>query len=381
MRILIAYASAGIGHRKAAEAIYKSFKVGFPSNEVYIVDSLDYSNIIFRWGYPRTYLFLINYLSLIWGFLYYLTDFKYLDSIFSWPRRAFHRLNGIGFEKFLLGLNPEAVICTHFFPSEVTAELKKDKRFGGRLITVVTDFRLHSFWVSREPDFFVVASDETKKDLLDRGIREERVKVLGIPVDPVFSETKLKEALLKRLDLRENFFNILLVSGGFGVGPIKELVLGFDRLKDRIGSELQLIVICGRNKRLFNELTLLQKRLRIENKIYPFVDNMDEFMQVSDIMITKSGGITISEALSKSLPMIIIRPILGQETRNSAILLQYGVALKANWVFGACRIVKSLIESSERLYGMRARSKVFAHPDAAMEIAKFILQPKGWVPT
>lgn len=373
MRILIAYASAGIGHRKAAEAIYKTFKVSFPSNEIYIVDALDYSNTIFRWSYPRAYLFLINYLSPIWGILYYLTDFKYFDFIFSWPRILFHRLNGIGFEKFLLKLNPEVVICTHFFPSELTSDFKKHKRFGGRLIVVVTDFRLHSFWLSGGADLFVVASDETKKDLLNRGMKEERIEVLGIPVDPVFNQTKPKEELFRRLALRENFFNVLIVSGGFGVGPIKELVLGLDMLSKEINSNLQLIVICGRNKRLFKELTLLQNRLGFENKIHPFVDNMDEFMQVSDIMLTKSGGITISEALTKNLPMIIIRPISGQETRNSAILLEYGVALKADRVFEASRLVKALIESPEKLYGMKARMKALAHPDAAIEIARLTI--------
>lgn len=373
MKILITYACAGIGHKKAAEAIQNALS-NFNEIEVTPIDVLDYTNAFLKFLYPRVYLFLINRTPLLWGLLYYFSDSRLVDRFLAPVRKFSQNLHAKNFIKFVLEEKPDVIVCTHFLPSEIISGLKRKNIFKGKLITVVTDFLVHSFWIIEDSDYFIAAIERTKKDLVRRGIKEERIEVLGIPCDPIFSISKGREDLIKKLGMEQDFFNLLIMSGGFGTGPIREIISSIRSLEPEIRNRIQLIVICGKNKSLFEELNRLKLDLEIRLYVFGYMNNIDEFMEVSDCIITKSGGLTISESLSKKLPMIIIQPIPGQETRNCKVLTDFGTAVRANTVGQARDFIRDFIIFPEKTIGMKARINLLSYPDAAKNIARFIVE-------
>ncbi len=383
MKILITYAYAGVGHKKAAMAIEKalSCRGGFKTlpykddSGIHIknVDILDYTSSFFKASYPAVYLFLINKTPTLWGLFYYLLDSRAVDFFMAPVRRFLHGINCRRFMEFLKIENPDVVVSTHFLPSEIVSYLKDKGEFKGRLVTVVTDFIPHSFWMARSSDYFIGAIQRTKADLLKRGILEEKIRIMGIPCDPVFSISKGRENLMKQIGIEPGFFNVLIMSGGFGTGPIKEIVTEINGLDPKIRDKMQLIAICGKNELLFHELSKMIQGLKVKLKAFGYMNNVDEFMEVSDIIVTKPGGLTISEALSKTLPMIIVQPILGQETRNCKILTGYGTAVKANNTEEVCEYIEEFAASPEKIIGTRARINLLRYPDAAKNIADFIV--------
>jgi processive 1,2-diacylglycerol beta-glucosyltransferase len=162
------------------------------------------------------------------------------------------------------------------------------------------------------------------------------------------------------------------MSGGFGAGPIKEIVSEINKLDMETRDKMQLIAICGKNELLYHEFEGISRNLKVRLKTFGYVNNVDEFMELSDIIVTKPGGLTISEALSKTLPMIIVQPILGQETRNCNILTGYGTAVKAKNIKEACRLIEEFASFPEKMIGTRARIKLLQYPDAAKNIAEFV---------
>jgi len=372
MKILISYAYAGIGHKKAALAVEDALS-GFSGLEVSNVDMLDYTDTFFKFSYPRVYLFLINRVPLLWGLLYYLLDLKLVDRFLAPVRRFFHGIHTGDFVRFVIKERPDVVVCTHFLPAEVVSGLKRKGIFKGRLITIVTDFMPHAFWMAMDSDYFIAGIEGTKKELMRRGIEGDRIKVFGIPCESKFSVSKSREGLLKKLGLEGGFFNLLVMSGGFGTGPVREIVYSFDSEGEGIRKAIQLIVICGRNKGLHEELSAARASLKCRLNIFGYMDNIDEFMEVSDCIITKSGGLTVSEALSKRLPMIIIRPIPGQETRNCKVLTGYGAAVRADSIKDVLLHVRDFIDYPEKIIGIKKRAGLFSYPDAARDIARFVL--------
>jgi processive 1,2-diacylglycerol beta-glucosyltransferase len=288
-------------------------------------------------------------------------------------RRFLHKLNSKKFIEFIKSEKPDVVVSTHFLPSEIVSGLKDRGEFKGKLINVVTDFISHSFWMARSSDYFIGAIQRTKNDLLSRGVPEEKIKIFGIPCDPIFSVSKGREALIKQLGLEPGLFNVLIMSGGFGTGPMKEIISEINDMALEIRDRMQLIAICGKNEKLLKELEGIRYQVSgIRMKVFGYVNNVDEFMEVSDIIVTKPGGLTISEALSKVLPMIIVQPILGQETRNCRILTGYGTAVKAKNTRQVCKFIKEFASCPEKMIGTRTRIKLLRYPDAAKNIAEFI---------
>ncbi|MBU1932956.1 MAG: hypothetical protein KKC66_03540, partial [Candidatus Omnitrophica bacterium] len=168
------------------------------------------------------------------------------------------------------------------------------------------------------------------------------------------------------------FFNLLIMGGGFGTGPVRKIVSALSEEPEKIRKAIQTIVICGKNKKLYEDLAAAKTRLDMELSVSGYMDNVDEFMEVSDCIVTKSGGLTVSEALSKSLPMIIIQPIPGQETRNCKVLTGYGTAIRANSVRQVLSGVRDFINYPDKIIGMKTRIGLLSYSGAAKDIANFI---------
>ncbi|MGD9015710.1 MAG: glycosyltransferase, partial [Candidatus Omnitrophota bacterium] len=292
LKILVAYASAGNGHRRAAEAIYSCFKKNYPEVEITLVDIGQYTNWLFAKFYSRGYSFLVVYLKAIWAIIYYLTNLGILASLF----KLFSRLNCRRFINLLLRLEPDVVLVTHFFPAEVVAYLKQKKRINPRLVMIITDFSLHRLWLLKEVDSYIVASDYTGDCLVAKGIKPENIKRLGIPIDSRFAISFKTKQQAKEP-------SALLATGAFGFFLIEKVV-------NLLVSEIKLIVVCGNNRRLYKRL---QRKQYQGIELYGFTDQLPKLMSQVDLIITKPGGLTIAEALSMELPMLFMGAIPGQE--------------------------------------------------------------------
>lgn len=377
-KILITYATAGEGHKKAALAIKSAFDILNPRDtEIKIIDALDYTNKFFKWMYPKTYLFMVTYIPTIWGFFYYCLDFRCAYPLVRFIRRIVNGNNTKSFEEFLYNFKPDIVITTHFLASEVIATLKRQNRLQTKLITCVTDFRMHSFWFSNETDFFCVGFYETKEDLVKKwGIPAQKINILGIPIHPKFYDVKHKTEICNKLGLSKDLLTVLVTGGGFGVGPITGLVKALMKIPEA----LQILVICGHNEKLrakVNNLITYNLQLTTVIKTYGFIDYVDELMAVADIGITKAGGLICSEALARELPLVIIAPIPGQESRNCKLLLANKAAFKISRPMRIRKIIKKIYYNKNMLAVMRENIKRIKKENPAINIAKFVINEKN----
>jgi processive 1,2-diacylglycerol beta-glucosyltransferase len=362
MKIIIAYASAGAGHRRAAEALYNYLKENSPGTDLKIVDVLQKSNFVFRSIYSKGYIFLVNHALWLWHFCFWFTSIKFLRPATKAVNFLLNRVNVSGFYRFLTKESPDFIISTHFLPSEIAVNLKKTRKINSRLITVITDFGVHPFWVLDGTDTYIAASSFTKEQLTARGVKDEIIKDLGIPIDPRFLKAYDRNTLCYGLGLEPGKFTVLISTGSSGIGDVAKIV-------DALYEEVQVIVVCGQNKALY---AILSKRGYIGVKVYGFTDNMHELMAVSDIIITKPGGMTIAESLAMGLFPVFIAAIPGQETENARILSENSIGADVKDTSAVKGIVLSFRDNPDKLMAVRERINALKKPYAAKEICNAI---------
>ncbi|MFH0732425.1 MAG: glycosyltransferase [Candidatus Omnitrophota bacterium] len=370
-KILVCYASAGEGHKKAAFAVYEALRrLVAPDVQVTMVDSLDYTNNFFKLAYEKIYIFLVKYTPTIWGFFYYMLDTKFFFTLNQPFRVMVNALNTRRLVDFLNNEKFDICVSTHFMATEVISRLKREGRLDIKLITVITDFQSHLFWLSKGGDAFVVAADSTKQELISRAIAEDKITVCGIPIEDKFSVEKSKDEIIQKLKVTRPKFTILVMGGGYGVGPIKEIVMQLQGLKQ----DCQILVVCGRNKNLFKELSALKEKFKRPTFIFGFCNNMDEIMYLSDVMISKVGGLSSSESLASELPIVAISPIPGQEMRNAKFLLKHNIGFlikRPNEVDG---VVEGLISDESKFDEIKQKIAQIAKPKSAQAIANLTLK-------
>jgi len=368
-KILIIYATAGIGHKKAAIAVKKALdEIGAKDTEVTLIDSLDYTNDFFKWSYLQAYLTMVNKLPTFWGISYHLTDNFYVNLIVSKIRRISNWMNSKKLIEYLKKTEPDVIISTHFFASEVIADLKESGSIKARLITVVTDYRLHSWWIGEGTDVYVVASEEAKLDLLKWKVDTARIKVMGIPVEPVFSKKLDRCSIFDKAGLKDGVFTVLVIGGGFGVGPIEAIVKSIGGM-----AGIQIVVVCGHNEELVKKIEALKSEFPTAIKVLGFIDNVYEYMEIANILISKSGGITVSESLAKDLPMIVIAPIIGQETRNADFMVKNKAAFRINNTSELRSIIEPLVKDPKSMDSMKKAIDLIKKPMACYDVAKLAM--------
>lgn len=356
MKILITHASAGAGHMKAAEAIYNGFKK-YSEHDVMMCDVLDYTSPSFKKLYRGTYSFLVSTIPTLWAFCFGLIDIPWLQGFVRWIRRIYNGSNAKKFEAFLLSERFDYVIATHFMPTEITAALKRSGAIDSKLITVITDYDVHKIWLADDVHLYSVACDWTKKKMITLGVDEAKIFSTGIPSDEKFSSEHDIAVLKQKLKLKPDVFTVLIATGSFGIGPIEEVAKALN--------DFQIIVICGHNKGLYQRLSQQPKELV---HVMGLVDNMHELMAVSDVMVTKPGGLSITEALVSDLPMIFFSPIPGQETNNIKVLNEYGIGFNSRRTEDIVNELERLRSSRDAFMTALRKTKRLAHPSAVKDI-------------
>ncbi|OQB11274.1 MAG: Processive diacylglycerol beta-glucosyltransferase [Candidatus Omnitrophica bacterium ADurb.Bin205] len=362
MRVLIVYASAGVGHRRAAEAVYEYLKANRPDLSLKIVDVLDRTNALFRFDYTVGYSFLVKYAVSLWRFAFWLTEFKVFRFISSPIATFVNNINSLNFIRYLIRKNPDYIISTHFLPADIAALLKRNKKIKSKLITIITDFGVHPYWVAEGTDLYIAASEFTRERLLKEGVASDRIKVFGLPFHQKFLKEFDRKALAEKIGINPGKFTVMLMTGSFGSGPLKKIAR-------MLSFKAQVLVVCANNNKLRKRLL----KLNMPNvKVFGFIDNTEELMAVSDCIVTKAGGSTIAEVINMDLVPIFISVIPGQESDNVEALNRMGVGFLPKNLSELKEIVLMLKNNPAKLEEMMDKLEEIKKPLACQEISGVI---------
>ncbi len=326
------------------------------------LDALDKTNALFKFDYTKGYSFLIQYATTLWHWAFWATDSKFLRPLSRTVARIINCINSQQLLRYFIQENPAVIISTHFLPSELTASLKKKNKITSKLITVITDYGVHPFWVSPGTDLYVVASDFTKDRLVLEGVEAEKISVLGLPFDPKFLQHFDRIILCQKLRIDHKKFTVLLMTGSFGLGPLEEIM-------EVLHKDCQVLVVCARNKKLYARLF----KRNLENvKVFGFVSNTEELMAAAQVIITKPGGATITEVLIMELPVIFISAIPGQESANVEALAKYGIGVSPKNIEEIKNFVLDLKNNPQKALDLSQRIREIRKPFACKELASVI---------
>jgi processive 1,2-diacylglycerol beta-glucosyltransferase len=371
-RVLLLSATSGAGHVRAAQALEKAF-VARGDCAVEHIDALQYVSRLFQRVYDKAYISMVRRAPELMGVLYDRTDQPWQH-----PRRrlALDRLNTGPMIRMLKRIQPDLCVATHFLPAEIIAWLIAKKKLRAHNAIVVTDYDVHAMWLCRTVDRYYVAIDEAAEYLARIGVQREKLCVTGIPVDPLFAIPVNRSAARSQLGLDVAAPMILISAGGYGIGPVEQLV------KDllALNRPWQIAAIAGKSEKTRKRLEELAKGAGKLSSGSPrlcpvgFTTDMDKYMAAADLMVGKAGGLTTSEALARGLPMALIEPIPGQEERNADHLLEAGAAIRCNNLPAAAWKIASLLDDSPRFTRMKDAAQNLGRPGAAAAIAEDALR-------
>jgi len=248
LRIFIATVSAGAGHSQAAAALDEAWRIERPRDSIARLDMLDFVPQLYRKVYLKSYVKLVERAPDLWHYLFKKTDDAALLRKLTRVRRTLSKWQAARFVRQMRDFQPDVVLCTHFSPLEIAGRLKAKARDGFSPLTVsmVTDFEAHALWMEAGVDLYCVAAEETKARLVARGAAVENVAVTGIPIAQKFSAPVDPAAVRRSMGLRDDLPMLLVLGGGFGLGPVAGILAELNKL----ATPVQVIVVCGRNEEL-----------------------------------------------------------------------------------------------------------------------------------
>lgn len=363
-KVLFITAPIGSGHIRAAEAIKKSLTDLQPGIDAKIVNIFDFISFALGNAILKSYLKVLKYIPKAYGMAYGLGNTNKLALI---GREFVSRYMSARMENFLMKYDPSAIVCTHATPAGMVAQLAKQGKLRIPSIAAITDFTVHRLWVYPEIDYYFVAHEGMRDMLADWGVTYSKSCAVGIPVDKEFSEICPGQRGINVDD--ESLKTILIMGGGAGVFPMDRIILACDQLN----VNFRIFAVTGNNKSMFKRLCELQPRLNHQTEVFGFVNNVHELMATSDLLISKPGGMTIAEAACVGLPMIIFKPIPGQEEANTRYLEEKKAAIKAESLQDIEKLMQRLLQQSHELTLLKQNARRLSNPAAAQQIAEYIL--------
>ena len=362
LNVLIFSASFGAGHVRAADAIIEALREKDPNVKITHLDFGTFLSKTFNSVVKNTYIEVIKHTPKLWGKFYYRTSKIPPNSLLQ------RFLNGLGrreFVKFIQVLQPDLVICTYPTVAGVLAQQRLKGILNVPLVTIVTDYAVHSQWIHPGVDHYIVGCEGVYEGLVARGINPQSIRITGIPVSPKFEWKLDRQKILKRFNMNSNLPTVLVMGGAYGVlGGAKWIC----KILSETAIPVQTIVVCGNDEKLYKALDPLVEEGKNPVVRFGFVRNVEELMSAADMIITKAGGLTVTEALTKRLPLVIFRPIPGQEEENAKYLEAMGAGRTAKSEEELEKIIFHLLKHSKDLERMR-RAAAKAVPGRAAELA------------
>jgi len=352
MKIMLLTAATGGGHLRAAHAVEQYIRDN-TEYEVVTIDALKAVGRFLDKTVCDSYLFMAKRVPAMFGRLYKRTN---KQNLFS---DLVPKLSGLFSNQLFTTISehgPDVIITTHPFATEMVADLKKDGLVKAPLICIITDYGAHRAYIADQVDAYVVASEDMLPELKAFGVDEAKVHPFGIPVHDVFFDPKDRVELLRKLNLDPDLPVLLFMAGSFGVSNIIKLYRSLESTDVR----MQVIVITGRNKKLYESF---EKELavgsRIPTRLVFFTDEVETYMHASDLLVTKPGGLTVSEALACGLPMAVFDAIPGQEEDNANFLATHDMCVRLKKDGDFAGEISSLLREKERLQSMRENCRGF----------------------
>lgn len=376
-KILILYAAYGGGHLSAAKSLKEYIDKNFDNVETNLVDCIKYINKSLDKITTGAYKEMAKKAPWAWKQVYYHSEKGALSHISSTTNKVIARKLYSLFEEY----SPDLVISTHPFGTQMTSYLKKKNKINCKLATILTDFAPHDQWLVGNEfcDYFFVSHNQMKKALIENfKINESKVFVTGIPLSSKFTKKFDNVEIYKIFNLNPSKKTILFFGGGeFGLGKNKTVEI-LKILTNHLDN-YQIIAISGKNPKMNLAFTEIKNSLNSPDglQIYDFINTVPEAMHISDLVITKPGGLTISESLASSIPILIINPIPGQEEENAEFLEQSGVAIWLRQIDDTNTVINNLLKSNDILSSMKKNTLKLAHPFATKSICDILISNKN----
>ena len=361
------------GHLSAAKSIREYIEENYQDIQIQIVDCVEYINKVFNKVTTKAYSELAKKAPWAWGFVYKKAEHGPIAKISN----ESNKLMSIKLNKLLKEFEPDYVISTHPFSSQMCAYLKKKHKVNFKLATVMTDYAPHDQWLlyHDEVDLFFVAHTGMKSSLISKGIDRTKIYATGIPLSNRFLQHYNKQKTLEYFGLEPNKKTVLFFAGGeFGLGKNTT----FDILKSFAENfpNLQIVAIAGKNKDMKEKFTSLVRSTNREDsiKVLDYTNMVPELMSISDLVVTKPGGLTTTESLASGLPIIVINPIPGQEEQNAEFLEENGVAIWIKKNDDVSKILNNIFSSPEKMQEMKIRARLLAKKNSTKDICNTIFK-------
>lgn len=370
-KILIFYASYGGGHLSAANSIKDYLSNHYENIDVELIDCMKYINKPIEKITTTAYNEMAKKAPWAWGKIYSDSQKGPLAHITTRSNQVF----AIKLLRLLREKKPDLIISTHPFGSQMCSYLKRKGKITSKIATILTDFAPHDQWLvgSDYTDYFFVAHNKMKEYLISKNIPENKIFATGIPISNKFLETFNTSKILSSLGLKENLKTVLFFAGGkFGLGKSRTLEIFNTFVNDF--NNIQVIAISGKNKKMYEEFNQIVKIANKTNfiKVFEFVNNVPELMAVSDVVITKPGGLTTTESLVSGLPMIIINPIPGQEEENAQFLEHSNVGIWLKKQMNITENISNFLSDNKKLKQMKENTKKISNRNSTKDICTIL---------
>lgn len=365
--ILVLSGDLGEGHMQAAQAIQEA-AVSCPQPcRVQMINIMDLLSPSLHVLAKHFFLNVLNSFPFVYRFFYERTK---QQGIWSLILKHLRLIPPRKLLDLLHTFSPDIVVCTFPMAAAALSHLKEKGLWNNPMVTIITDHTSHSYWIHPETDHYIVASRHIRDALIEKGIKKENITACGIPVRMHFTHQYDRLVMAKKHGISPNIPTMLWMGGGQGM--LREEILWIiDTLRETCPF-LQMIIVCGKNQKLLRQC---QQRFRSYSQIHctGFIHHVHELMALSDFIVTKSGGLTTSEALSQSLPMLIYRPLPGQEEENASYLIHTGAAWMADNAEQLLQQIQLLTKHPRLLERMRERMKSLQNRTSATHALQTIV--------
>ncbi|MFD2132584.1 glycosyltransferase [Pseudogracilibacillus auburnensis] len=347
-KILILTCTFGEGHRQVAKAIHEATQASEDIESI-IVDFMEWISPCFYSISRNVYLKGIIKFPRLYGHFYEKTRRR---NSFTQKLNKFFSFRMLQMLKLLEEIQPTFVVSTFPIASGVISKLKEHGLTNIPAVTIITDYTNHSLWLHPYIDHYIVGSSLVRQALIEQGVEHFKISATGIPIKSKFYQSYSRNELTSQFGFKKDLPIIMIMGGGYGIigdNIIREL--------DTLPSSIQLIIVCGHNKKLLHRMKRVVKYSNRKIHLTGYVDYIHELMAISDVMITKPGGITTTEAMASGLPMIFYKPLPGQEQDNTAFLVRERAAIHVKNLNDLKANISNLLNNSQQLEQMIENGK------------------------
>ncbi len=362
-RIAILTLGVGAGHLRASQAIHQALHDGADNVEARTIDILDLATPWFLRYYVLPYWLMVRRAPWVWRSLYEWRQRKRLRK--TAPEWLFRRGCRSVLARFR-DFRPHLVIVTEIGAAEVAALGRREGWFDAPILAAQTDFFAEPPWVKDEIDVHCVGSEEARSQLISWGVSANRIVNCGVPVNPAFALRLDRGEVRRALGLHINRPVVLVMGGGMGPAPLDSIIRSLELCRQPV----QVLAVAGRDRSMRRRLEALRGQLALDLRVFGWSDSIPELMGAANLLITKPGGVTSSEALAAGLPMILTFPIPGMEESHLKFLVERGLGVSAKRPEEIPVAVSDLLDDPKRLEALSARGQEMARPDAAYSVAQ-----------